>query len=176
MTTVNANPRRFSDTYSAHRVGETTAEGRMLAFFNYYGIWAETKLLALDWSYMVCRNCKRDEAFSFGKPDAPLFVHSLDEIEPDECPNCDGKTYPQSYAPDFVHDRKRKVVSEVYGAKSSTFDRAKLGFYRRAGITMIPIPNELTEEPKSARALCTAMAVILGTDKQDRLWEAEIAP
>jgi len=176
LTTVNASARRFSDTYSAHRVGETTAEGRMLAFFNYYGIWAETKLLALDWTDIKCRRCRAPYVPRFAISE-PLFVGSLGETSGYYCVNCKTPSaWPQSYAPDFVHDRKRKVVSEVYGAKSSTFDRAKLGFYRRAGITMIPIPNELTEEPKSARALCTAMAVILGTDKQDRLWEAEIAP
>ena len=162
-------------TMSAYRVSETTSEGRMLALFSYYGIWAETKMLALDWMDSTCPNCSIE--YPTSPTDKPLFIRSLDAVRTIGawCIEDDAPVYPQAYAPDFVLDKKRKIVAEVYGEKSSTFDKAKLDFYRRAGVAMIPVPNELTKEPKSAKALCAALALALGSDHPERLTEAEIA-
>ena len=164
-------------TMSAYRVSETTSEGRMLALFSYYGIWAETKMLALDWEDLYCEGCHG--LLTATKEDGypkPLFVSSLEEVAPNTCFDCHKKAVrPRVYLPDFILDKKRKIVAEVYGEKSSTFDKAKLDYYRRAGITMIPVPNELTKEPKSAKALCAALALALGSDHPERLTEAEIA-
>jgi hypothetical protein len=48
------------------------------------------------------------------------------------CERCGGAAIPRAFLPDLVVSREMRVVIEVSGKKSSTHDRTKADFYRRA--------------------------------------------
>ena len=68
----------------------------------------------------------------------------------------------QSFLPDLVLSRERKVVVEISGKKSSIHDRAKVDFYNRAEVCWVEVTNETVSSPDAVKAICQALALLVG--------------
>jgi hypothetical protein len=170
LVTRPANPRRFSDTYSAHRVSETGSEGKFLELANWYGVHLRTRVLALDWSRTECRSCGYEGG---GKGAGRAFATSLDQVASD-CPKCGLKALaPAAFLPDFVASEPRKIVLEIWGEKSSAKDAKKLEFYRREGFALVSIPNGVAKDAEAARPIFQLLALVCGTDHPERLFQPD---
>ncbi len=172
MPTQPANARRFSDTYSAHKVGETSSESKFLATANFYGDGLQTRTLALDWSELQCRNCKQEVLPSQTEP---LFVTDLFSVAT-MCSKCGQVALvPKAYVPDFVASVSKKIVVEIYGAKSSAKDAAKMEFYRANGFTAVTVPNDVADNPEYSKPIFQLLTLICGSDHPERLFAPELA-
>lgn len=170
--TIPANPNRFSRNYSEFRRSETDSETKFLAAGNYYGIHLERNVLALDWSKLRCENCGYATDGSQGSNQP--FARTLAEVAVG-CPKCSKKALvPRSYAPDLVASGQRKIVVEVYGAKSSVKDAAKMEFYRANGFTAVIVPNEVADNPEWSKPIFQLLALVCGADHPERLFAPEI--
>jgi len=69
-----------------------------------------------------------------------------------------------------VVSREKRIVIEVSGKKSSIHGRTKVDFYRRAGIRWVEVTNETVRSPEAVRAICQALAMLVGTSHPERVW------
>ncbi len=91
------------------------------------------------------------------------------------CPNCGQLALvPKAYLPDFVASVSKKIVVEIYGAKSSTHDTAKLDFYRANGFTAVTVPNDVAENPEYSKPIFQLLALVCGSDHPERLFAPEL--
>ena len=172
MATFPADPRRFSRSFSEFRVNETESETRFLATGNFYGIRLERNILILDWSTLRCRSCGREDDETHDQ--GAVFARTLDEVAL-ECPRCHAKSLvPNAYAPDLVASRERKIMFEVYGAKSSIDGVAKMEFYRKNGFTAVTVPNEVPDDPEYSKPIFQLLALLCGTEHPERLFAPEL--
>jgi hypothetical protein len=142
-----------------------------LATGNYYGIHLERNVLALDWSKLRCKCCGH-EAEGNREGNQP-FARTLAEVALD-CPRCSKKLLvPKAYAPDLIASRNRKIVIEIYGAKSSARDKTKMEFYRANGFTAVTVPNKVADNPEFSRPIFQLLSRVCGTDYPERLSEPE---
>ena len=81
---------------------------------------------------------------------------------------------PKAYAPDLVADRKRKIVVEIYGEKSSVRDATKMEFYRANGFTAVAVPNEVADNSEYSRPIFQLPALVCGSDHPGRLFAPEL--
>ena len=81
---------------------------------------------------------------------------------------------PKAYAPDLVANREHKVVIEVYGAKSSVKDAAKMEFYRRNGFTAVTVPNAVADDAECSKPVFQLLAIVFVSDHPDRLFLPEV--
>ena len=103
-----------------------------------------------------------------------MFARALAEIALD-CPRCSKKTLiPKAYAPDLVASRNLRIVIEIYGAKSSANDAAKMGFYRANGFTAVAVPNEVADNPHYSKPIFQLLALVCGSNHPERLFAPEI--
>ena len=170
--TSEANPRRFSRSFSDYRVGETDSETRFLSTGNYFGVHLERNVLALDWTRVRCEGCGfEEEGTAEGRPP---FARSLSEVAL-ECPRC-GKysLVPSAYMPDLFASGSRRVVIEIYGAKSSVKDAAKMEFYRTNGFTAVTVPNAVADDAEYSKPIFQLLALICGSDHPERLYAPEV--
>src|SRR5271157_5888919 len=172
MPTVPANPRRFSRNLSEFRTGETDSETRLLATGNHYGIRLERNVLVLDWSALRCANCGHEADKPYDQE--AVFARTLTEVAL-ECPKCHTKSLvPNAYAPDLVASRERKIVIEVYGAKSSIDGAAKMEFCRANGFTAVTVPNEVADDPEHSKPIFQLLALLCGSEHPERLFTPEL--
>ena len=93
-----------------------------------------------------------------------------------ECPKCGKRSLvPRAYAPDLVASRKRRIVIEIYGAKSSVKDATKMEFYRSSGFTAVTVPNGVAENPEYSKPIFQLLAIVCGSDHSDRLFAPELS-
>ncbi|MDG6954274.1 MAG: hypothetical protein JRN33_04745 [Nitrososphaerota archaeon] len=93
-----------------------------------------------------------------------------------ECPKCGKRSLvPRAYAPDLVASRKRRIVIEIYGAKSSVKDAVKMEFYRSSGFTTVTVPNEVADNPEYSKPIFQLLAVVCGSDHPGRLFVPELS-
>ena len=76
--------------------------------------------------------------------------------------------------PDLLVSRSRKIVIEIYGAKSSIKDAAKMEFYRTNGFTAVTIPNAVADIAECSKPIFQLLALICGSDHPERLHTPEI--
>jgi hypothetical protein len=79
------------------------------------------------------------------------------------------------FAPDLVASRKRRIVIEIYGEKSSVRDASKAAFYKTGGFTSMTLPNEVADKPEYSKPIFQLLAIILGSDHPERLFATELA-
>lgn len=102
------------------------------------------------------------------------FARTLAEIAL-ECPKCGRKSMvPKAYAPDLVADRKKKIVIEIYGERSSSRNATKMEFYRKNGLTAVTVPNEVADNPEFSRPIFQLLALVCGSDHPERLFAPEL--
>lgn len=174
MPTIPANPQRFSRNYSEFRTTETDSETRFLATANYYGINLERNVLALDWSRLSCESCGHEAEDALDQGVA--FTRTFAEVAL-ECPKCGKKAWvPKAYAPDLVASRKRRIVIEIYGEKSSVNDPAKMGFYRENGFTAVTVPNIIADNSEYSKPIFQLLALVCASDHPGRLFMSAVWP
>ncbi|MDV3278536.1 MAG: hypothetical protein LYZ69_08780 [Nitrososphaerales archaeon] len=165
--TVPANPNRFSRNYSEFRVSQTEAESSFLASLNWYGIAAERDCKIVDWSSVRCTHCKAEFAVEGGEA---TIIGPHDPLPTTKCHECGEDAVPRAFLPDLVLSRKRRIVVEISGKKSSIHDRPKVDFYNKAGIRWIEVNNETAKSAEAVRAICQALALSVGTSHLERVW------
>ncbi len=171
--TTPANPNRFSRNLSEYRASHTDAESSFLASLNWYGIAAERDCRIVDWSSVRCASCKTEFALEGGEASI-LGPH--DELPVASCHACGGKGIPRAFLPNLLISREKRVVIEISGKKSSIHDRAKVDFYYREGIRWIEVTNETAKSPTAVKAVCQALAVLVGSSHPERIWGYEELP
>ena len=75
----------------------------------------------------------------------------------------------------MVANRSRRVVIEIYGAKSSVKDAAKMEFYRSSGFTAVTVPNEVADNPEYSKPIFQLLAIVCGSDHPERLFSPELS-
>ena len=132
----------------------------------------EKNVLALDWSKPKCASCgSESEVTPGGKA---MFARTLSEVSIN-CPKCNQESLvPKAYAPDLVASRQLKIVIEIYGAKSSVRDAAKMEFYRANGFTAVTVPNEVADNPEYSKPIFQLLGHVCGSDHPERLFAPEL--
>lgn len=80
---------------------------------------------------------------------------------------------PGAYAPDLVASRNRRIVIEIYGAKSSVKNATKAEFYRANGFTAVTIPNDVADDAEFSKPIFQLLALVCGSDHPERLFMPE---
>ena len=132
----------------------------------------ERNVLALDWTKTRCESCGYE---ADGTAQGNLaFAMSLSEVSL-ECPECRKVSLvPRAYMPDLLVSRGRRIVIEIYGARSSIHDAAKMEFYRDNGFTAVTVPNAVADDAESSKPIFQLLAVICGSDHPERLFAPEL--
>ncbi|MDV3278244.1 MAG: hypothetical protein LYZ69_07245 [Nitrososphaerales archaeon] len=102
-----------------------------------------------------------------------LIIGPHDPLPTTKCFECGGEAVPRAFLPDLVLSRKRRVVVEISGKKSSIHDRAKVDFYNRAGVCWVEVTNETARSPDAVKAICQALALSVGSSHPERVWACE---
>ena len=105
-----------------------------------------------------------------------MIMGPHDPLPTTKCHQCGEDAVPRAFLPDLVLSRKRRIVVEISGKKSSIHDRAKVNFYNRAGIRWIEVTNETARLPEAVKAVCQALAMSVGTSRPERVWGYEEFP
>ena len=126
----------------------------------------------MDWSSVRCTGCKAEFAVEGGEAE---IIGPHDPLPTSKCPDCGGNSIPRAFLPDLVLSRKRKVVVEISGKKSSIHDSAKVDFYNRAEVCWVEVTNETVTSPDAVKAICQALALSVGATHPERLWVCEDA-
>jgi predicted Zn finger-like uncharacterized protein len=124
----------------------------------------------VDWLSVRCPSCKAE--FAVDRKDAPI-VGPHDALPSVSCEKCGGAAVPRAFLPDLVVSREKRIVIEVSGKKSSIHGRTKVDFYRRAGIRWVEVTNETVRSPEAVRAICQALAMLVGTSHPERVWSCK---
>ena len=168
VPTVEANPRRFSRDMHEFRASVTDSETALLDSLSWYGIAAERGCRILDWSSVRCGCGERFEAEGEASVLGPL-----EPLPSAPCPRCGGDAQPKAYLPDLVLSRKKRLVIEVSGAKSSIADPSKVGFYMRTAVLWVEVKNETVKDLDAVKSLCQALGAAVGTSHPERVWGLE---
>ncbi|MDE1854353.1 MAG: hypothetical protein KGI38_11490 [Thaumarchaeota archaeon] len=166
---------RFSRNMSEYRITESESESKALALLAYYGIRAERGLYVPKFDQLECEKCGSEGA----DPTLPAFLKA-EEFKPtvtaSPCKGCGGTSYKLPwYVVDLTFSRRCKIIGEVKGTKSSADDPKKIAWLRAHGYWPVIIRNEMVAQPEDFKAVCQALAIAVGTDKPDKLWEVELA-
>jgi hypothetical protein len=69
---------------------------------------------------------------------------------------------------------ERKIVVEIFGAKSSAKGAAKMEFYRANRFTAVTVPNEVADNPEYSKPIFQLLTLVCGADRPERLFAPEI--
>lgn len=159
---------------SAHRITESDSETRALDLLAYYGIAAERGLYVPRSDELTCVKCGAEVS----DPAIPPFLRAEEfshRIGSAPCAVCGCARFDLPwFVVDLTFSRKRRIIGEVKGAKSSASDPKKMGWLRAHGYMVVVIRNEMVASPEDFKALCQALALSVGTSKPERLYEVEI--
>ena len=105
-----------------------------------------------------------------------MIIGPQDALPTAKCPECGGDAVPRAFLPDLVLNRKRRIIVEISGAKSSIHDKAKVDFYNRAGICWVEVTNEAARSQEAVKAICQALALSVGTSHPEKVCSHEAFP
>lgn len=127
----------------------------------------------MDWSSVRCAHCRAEFAVEDGEA---MIIRPHDPLPTTKCPECGGDVPPRAFLPDLVLSRKRKIVVEISGKKSSIHDKTKVDFYNRAGVRWVEVTNETANSPDAVKAVCQALALSVGTTRPEKVWSCQEFP
>lgn len=105
-----------------------------------------------------------------------VIVGPHESLPTSKCPKCGGNGIPRAFLPDLVLNRKRKIVVEISGEKSSIHNRAKVDFYNRVGVCWVEVTNDTAKLSDAVKAVSQVLALSVGNSRPEKVWGYEEFP